>query len=181
MIQNPEKIRQREIQKQNIVLVKDKESKQAEIFRSLTQIIQNKKVVLAYRAIQFEVNLDSVLDSLNQDIKIYYPRVAGSKLEFVCPDSWRSGKFSIQEPVGERVISLDKADFCIVPSLGFNRNGYRLGRGGGYYDRTLEGFSVEKIIGLSFWENFPVEFQEESHDIRVSKLITDKEVIFFKN
>jgi len=178
-----EKSRQREIQKKQISHLRDIKSKEAKIGDHLIQTVSGARAIIAYKAISFEADIDFALSELelSRNLKIFYPRIIGRDLEFVQAISWNTGKFSVPEPVGTHTTSLESTDFCIVPGLGFNRRGYRLGRGGGFYDRALDGFPAEKILGVSFSEVFPVDFQEEPHDIRAGRLITDKEVIFFEN
>ena len=67
-------------------------------------------------------------------------------------------------------------DIILVPTVGFDRRGYRIGMGGGFYDRTLA-TSAGKIIGIGYAvseiENVPVE----PHDIRLHAILTEKELI----
>lgn len=67
-------------------------------------------------------------------------------------------------------------DLLIVPGLAYTTKGYRLGFGGGYYDRFLSGFTG-KTLSLAF--NFQVipQFTIEKHDLPVSKIITNNEVM----
>lgn len=70
-----------------------------------------------------------------------------------------------------------KWDLIIVPMIGFDRNGNRLGYGGGYYDKLLSKSDYKKSIGLaySFCEikNLPVE----PHDQKIDLIITEKDTI----
>ena len=66
----------------------------------------------------------------------------------------------------------------VVPMVGYNRGGYRLGSGGGYFDRTIKTFTQPVItVGVSFTEleipNFPTEY----HDVPMHYIITGREVI----
>lgn len=66
----------------------------------------------------------------------------------------------------------------IVPMVGYNRKGYRLGSGGGYFDRTIKTFTQPTItVGVSFTEleieNFPAEY----HDVPLHYIVTGREVI----
>lgn len=67
-------------------------------------------------------------------------------------------------------------DIILVPTVGFDRRGYRIGMGGGFYDRTLATTSA-KIIGVGYAiseiKNVPVE----SHDIRMHAILSEKELI----
>ncbi|MEH7074042.1 5-formyltetrahydrofolate cyclo-ligase [Neobacillus drentensis] len=81
---------------------------------------------------------------------------------------------NVTEPVG-----IDRIELLIVPGLAFTREGYRLGFGGGYYDRYLLNYSG-KALSLAFEEQILPQFHIENHDIPVSKIITNHEVIKIK-
>jgi 5-formyltetrahydrofolate cyclo-ligase len=68
------------------------------------------------------------------------PRINGDQLEWVRwtgePEGLEKAK-KILEPVGPAISDIGKIEIVIVPALRIDRNGYRLGQGGGYYDRAL--------------------------------------------
>lgn len=107
-----------------------------------------------------------------------FPVVGEGKLEFFTPKKWKKGSFGVWEPEGERV-SLEELDFLLLPSLGYSKKGHRLGRGGGYYDRTLAGFPKEKLWGVGFQKFHPLPFAPEPHDIAIGHLVTEEKVISF--
>ena len=74
-------------------------------------------------------------------------------------------------------VSRDQIDLLIVPGLAFTKAGYRLGFGGGYFDRFLKGFSGN-TLSLAFSEQMISEFPIEDHDVPVSKIITNDGVIY---
>ncbi|MEH7121141.1 5-formyltetrahydrofolate cyclo-ligase [Neobacillus vireti] len=67
-------------------------------------------------------------------------------------------------------------DLLIVPGLAYTKEGYRLGFGGGYYDRFLTHYTG-KTLSLAFPPQIISHFPIEVHDIPVSKIITNHEVI----
>ena len=69
-------------------------------------------------------------------------------------------------------------DVCIVPGIVFDQRGYRIGYGGGYYDRFLPSFNGKKI-SISFDEQLVKEVPYEKHDIPIDLLITNKHRISF--
>jgi 5,10-methenyltetrahydrofolate synthetase len=64
----------------------------------------------------------------------------------------------------------------IVPLLGFNEQCYRLGRGGGYYDRTLEHLPKVLTIGVAY-SGQKIDFSTESHDIALDMIVTEKTLL----
>ena len=90
----------------------------------------------------------------------------------------RSGK--ILEPKGE-AISGTEIDIVIVPTLHANRDGYRLGQGGGSYDRALAQISAWSL-GLIYSGELTVEpFPVESHDVKLSAIATPDLIVRFTN
>jgi 5-formyltetrahydrofolate cyclo-ligase len=89
--------------------------------------------------------------------------------------------YGLLEPIEEHTteVKSDDINLLIVPGLAYTREGYRLGFGGGYYDRYLPDFKG-KTISLAFHFQVLPQFPIEKHDIPVSKLITNDEVITIK-
>lgn len=85
--------------------------------------------------------------------------------------------FGLLEPIVSKTVVVDKGDIdlVIVPGLGYTTKGYRLGFGGGYYDRFLIDYKG-KTLSLAFPEQIVPTLPIESHDIPVNKLITPGEV-----
>ena len=65
----------------------------------------------------------------------------------------------------------------LVPALAYSREGVRLGRGSGYYDRVLKNYGGTRI-GVCFDEQLCFEVPEENHDQKVEVVVTEKQVIF---
>lgn len=109
---------------------------------------------------------------------IAYPRVRGADLEFVrVADASElvPGAFGVLEPQGEQVLFPASLDMVVVPGVGFDRRGFRMGYGKGFYDRGLHcsrrpGCLVGLCFELQLLEQLPVE----SHDVRMDMIITEK-------
>lgn len=96
-----------------------------------------------YWAFKNELSLNELINE--PDKKFYLPRIIDNNLEFAlftCENELKSGKFGIMEPVGA---SFNCLDIIIVPSIGININGQRLGYGKGHYDRYLKDFKGLKV------------------------------------
>lgn len=89
--------------------------------------------------------------------------------------------YGLLEPIIEQTMEVypKDIDLLLVPGLAFTREGFRLGFGGGYYDRYLTNYNG-KTLSLAFHFQVIPEFPIEKHDIPVSKIITNDEVIKIK-
>jgi 5-formyltetrahydrofolate cyclo-ligase len=73
-------------------------------------------------------------------------------------------------------------DVIVMPLLGFDSRGTRLGYGGGYYDRTLAKLGKRpRLIGLAFSVQEISEIPHEPHDIPLDAVVTEKGVRNFRN
>ena len=93
-------------------------------------------------------------------------------LGFFQPDMAISGSFEF--------FDLSAKSIILVPGLAFSRRGDRLGRNGGYYDRFLKQVSAQKEIetcGICFSLQLQEDIPIEPHDMRVSYVVTEKEII----
>ncbi|WP_100331565.1 5-formyltetrahydrofolate cyclo-ligase [Bacillus xiapuensis] len=82
--------------------------------------------------------------------------------------------FGLFEPDPAKTCPVDDADIdlLIVPGLAFDKKGYRLGFGGGYYDRFLAAYTGASI-SLAFSQQMIQDLPVEKHDLPVQKLVTE--------
>lgn len=88
----------------------------------------------------------------------------------------------VHDAIGLRSPPLDAPvvtpDLVITPLLAFQRDGLRLGQGGGYYDRALEALRAEKkvfVLGLAYSGQLVENLPHEPHDQRLDAILTEKE------
>lgn len=109
---------------------------------------------------------------------VLLPRIDGEHLEWVRVTSdtaWQVNRWQIKEPIGS---AFDGAPAVwIIPGLAIDTDGYRLGQGGGYFDRALEhtGFDA-LVIAIVFEDECVAELPRESHDRRVDVVVTPSRV-----
>lgn len=104
-----------------------------------------------------------------------FPVALQNTLEFKKPsDGFQKGGLGLQEPKGP-VVPVSEISGFVIPGLGYDQAGYRLGRGRGYYDRTLSGNKKNKI-GVCFEVSFLKDIPFEEHDVCCDKIITEKKV-----
>ncbi len=121
-----------------------------QIFWELPQYRQA-KVVMTYLAFGDEVDTWPILERAWSDGKrTAVPKVRKYPKEIFAVEvsshsDLKSGFWGISEPVSDEVLNPGEIDLVIVPGLAFNKSGYRIGYGGGYYDRflpSIQGFTV---------------------------------------
>lgn len=114
-----------------------------------SQEFHKAKVVASYISYAAEPDTTALNLALVKQGKILLlPRIAGKNLEWVRWDgeqSQISRAKKIAEPIGLANTALGDVEVIVVPALRIDRSGYRLGQGGGYYDRALPQFSAFSI------------------------------------
>lgn len=93
--------------------------------------------------------------------------------QYTGPDAVAPGALGIIEPAGPRRDSglLSELDLILVPALGVNSEGYRLGKGAGYYDRALAGVTTRTIVVL-YDNEVHEDIPAEPHDVPVTAMLT---------
>lgn len=104
------------------------------------------------------------------------------ELHFFTPGSagFVSGYAGILEPVTDGVggavrVALSQVAGVLVPGLGFDKQGVRLGQGQGFYDRTLQGYLGLKI-GVTCEALIVDQLPSESTDVCMDYLVTEKKI-----
>lgn len=136
--------------------------------------------VLLYLSAGSEPDTWKLLDrALAEGKDVYAPRCLDGKgsmafYQVMCRDELVPGRFGLWEPgPGARALAEDMTGaLCLVPGLAFDREGFRLGYGKGYYDRFLAGHSVE-AAGLCYGELLVPRLPRGPYDRRVSCLVTE--------
>ena len=85
------------------------------------------------------------------------------------------GRYGLLEPVGPRLgaTAIGTADVVVLPALGVDRRGVRLGRGGGYYDRALRHVRPDAVlVAVVFDDELLDEIPAEPHDQLVTAVVT---------
>lgn len=164
-------------------------SKDEQIFKRLITLkeFEECKTVLTYVSTIDEISTSEFINfSLSKGKRVAVPRCRDKKgnMDFFYINSLNDlsqGTFGISEPDenAERAVDLS-ASLAIIPAIAFDRNGNRIGYGGGYYDRFLENFSFISV-GLCYNSLVKNLLPIEKHDVSVDIIVTEKEIIYCKN
>jgi len=150
---------------------------------TLPEFAQARTVAL-YSPIHNEVATDRLLAWCLADGKrTLYPRVVGDQLEFVEAGSLGElarGCFGVLEPCGGQVVAPAEIDLLLVPGVGFDRSGHRLGYGKGFYDRALQAEHPGTLrVGIGFDFQLVDQLPAEAHDVRLQLLVTESNIYRF--
>ena len=173
-----------ELRKQVLHEMKDlpREQKQA-MDQALTDqflehpFYQEAKIIATYLSFPHEFQTQELIEqALKDGKKVLIPKTyPKGRMDFVVYDPQQLVKtsFGLLEPQGDlEVVDASQIDLIHVPGLAFKMEGYRIGYGGGYYDRYLEHFSNHTLSTV-----YPCQIQDfipEKYDIPVQEVLIDE-------
>ena len=132
------------------------------------------RTVLAYCSLPDELETESFLERWSGSKRLAVPVVEGSRLilKEYSPDKLHKGYKGISEPdAGCPQIGPEEIDFAIIPGVAFTREGWRLGRGKGFYDRLLPELNCPKV-GVAYSCQILDSLPIEPHDARLSAVVS---------
>lgn len=137
---------------------------------------KNAEYVFIYWAMDDEVDTRDFIIKWNKDKKFILPTVNGDDLIlklFENTDNLNAGEsYGILEPVGGEFTEMEKIDLAIIPGVAFDNNNNRLGRGKGYYDKTLKKLQkTAALTGICFDFQLVSKVPTEAHDIQLDNII----------
>lgn len=144
--------------------------KAVELLR-MNSLYKNAQNVMIFYPMKYEIDL---LELLNDNKNFYLPKVNELNIE-VCPyikgDELKKSGFGVNEPCTISV-SADIIDLVVVPALMCDGDNYRLGYGGGYYDRFINKYGQNfKTISIIPKELFTKNLPHENTDAKIDEII----------
>lgn len=138
---------------------------------------------LCYVSTEIEVDTKEFINTLlASGKKVAVPRCEGgpSEMNFYyinSLDELSSGSFGVLEPESnkEKMLTETENTICIVPAFMFDKSGYRLGYGKGYYDRYLSRYKGS-TIGICYSHNIKDELFHGKYDRTVDMIVTEKQI-----
>lgn len=146
-----------------------------------SELLRGVKTVFSYLAAWDEADMALLHERLCEkglSLAFPYTRPGGvmeARVPFTLEDT-EEGPFGIKSPVKDRsrLIPPEDIDLVILPCVGFDKEGNRLGHGGGYYDRYLPGCKKALSICVAFEAQRLEDIPVEAHDINPGMTVTEK-------
>ena len=172
-------IRKQVLQEMKAIPRKQKQAIDQALTEGLLQhpFYQEANTIATYLSFPHEFQTQELIEqALRDGKKVLIPKTyPKGRMDFVVYDPQQLVKtsFGLLEPQGDlEVVDASQIDLIHVPGLAFTTEGYRIGYGGGYYDRYLEYFSGHTLSTI-----YPCQIQDfipENHDIPVQEVLIDE-------
>jgi len=157
-------------------------SKVASEYFMESSLYKSADVLMLYMPLYNETDTSYIINSAyNDGKKIVFPvtdEKSGEITAFEAENgtSFKKGAFSVNEPIDSVKVQEEEIDTVIVPGIAFTKKGGRVGFGKGCYDRFLKKCNAVKI-GFCYEKQICEEFTQDTHDIKMDFLITEKGII----
>ena len=143
-------------------------------------LLEGQETVMVYASKPGEVDTSGlILTCLERGIRLVVPIIERetrslrlSRLED--PAVLVPSTFGVPEPIGHELpVDPDEIGAVVVPMLGFDRSGNRLGYGAGYYDRFLEAHPIEVKVGIALACQEVEEIPADRFDVPMNWIVTE--------
>jgi len=144
------------------------------------------KNVMIYLPINSEVNTIPIINMcLDEGKRVFLPSIQNNEIvpcEFIGFDKLEKASFGVHEPICKDAFESLEIDLICVPGLAFNFGKYRLGYGGGYYDKFLPKLRENCFkVGLAYDFQITNLLPIEAHDFPMDIVITEDQFIGDRN
>jgi 5-formyltetrahydrofolate cyclo-ligase len=133
----------------------------------------------AFRPMGFEPHIEGALKQVS-GLQWAYPRMQEDLIQWWVPGAqgFTQSTLGFEEPVADSATQVATKDLqgILIPGLGFDSKGVRLGRGQGHFDKSLNAYTGTKIA-VAFACQLVDEIPVEAHDVKMDFVITENAVI----
>jgi 5-formyltetrahydrofolate cyclo-ligase len=146
--------------------------------------------VMFYAAFGSEVPTSEIIESALKDGKIVILPIADMRSNNLMLRRINDlahlteSEYGIPEPIIEHTddFKAENIDLVIVPGIAFDEEGWRIGYGGGFYDRFMQLLGTDvPLLSIAFELQVVPKIPAESHDLPVDKIITENRIIDARN
>ena len=159
--------------------------KSQRICRYVIDLIRDGETVMVYSSKELEVNTRSFIGDLLASgnpviVPIIVKEDVSLRLSYLKdPSVLVPSTFGVPEPIGSEIPArAEEVDTIILPMLGFDRKGGRLGYGAGYYDRFLARNPRIRRIGIAFSCQEAEEIPCDENDIHMNLIVTEEGIVY---
>lgn len=147
------------------------------IAKEFLNALGDRQSYFIYNSFGTEADTHGIISALLAGGKrVYLPRVEGKNIVPVPFGKTQKGAFGVEEPLGAAYPG--DIEVTVVPLLAVNGKGYRLGYGGGYYDRYLKGARTLKV-GLGYYFQLTEEFIADGWDEPLDLFVCERGIYDF--
>ena len=189
IVYQKKKLRKILTQKRSLIKKNSKKEFSLQVFNKLIESINfdEIKYVASFISIRSEISTNQLNEKIIELKRtLSFPVIQKNSQElifkkFLSNENFKLGKYDIPEPISENKEILPQLFF--VPCLGFDLNGYRVGYGGGFYDKTFAKFKRLNLkfytVGFSFDDQKQKEIPRENFDYKLDFVLTEKQLYTF--
>lgn len=152
----------------------------------ILQAFADRGSFLVYYSFESEADTHGIIARLLEaDKRVYLPKTVNGKIYpvryFGESEELEKGAHGNTEPKGQACDSeeAESIEVCLTPLLAVNSRGYRLGYGGGCYDRFFEENKDILRVGVGYFLQYTDEFIEEANDRRLDMFVCERGIIYF--
>jgi 5-formyltetrahydrofolate cyclo-ligase len=154
-----------------------------------TPQFQSASSIMMYLSLPHEVDTsEAILHAWQLGKAVAVPKISWQQRRMIAVEinsletGFSTSASGLRSPAMGVPVPFEEISLVVTPALGFDRKGYRLGRGGSYYDRffTDEKFRASKC-GFAFTEQVVDSIPADSTDVPMDFLVTDEEVMYFND
>ena len=140
-----------------------------------SEAYRNAKTIYGYLPYNQEVRTVPMLERALRDGKrVAVPKCYGDEMKFICLNDLTQvapGYAGIPEPIADEPVADDETALVLMPGLAFDREGHRIGYGGGFYDKFLSREPNHPTLALCYDFQLLPHLDTEEHDIPVDTVL----------
>jgi 5-formyltetrahydrofolate cyclo-ligase len=170
--------------------VRDKAALAAAKWLTASEVFQKSEHIACYFPRGMEFNTIPIIHAIwAAKKKCYLPLLPNddSKIlnftDYDATDNLTLNQYQIFEPDSTEFFSAPELDLVLMPVIGYDKNGNRLGSGGGYYDRTFAFVKNSEtrplILGVAYAFQYIAELPRDEWDVLLDGVLTEKELMLF--
>ena len=150
---------------------------------------QRAEIIMIYLSLPHEADTTPIVLQAWKDLKrVLAPQVSWESKQMIPVEindldtDIADTQYGVREPIRGVPVPIELIDLVIVPGLGFDPHGNRLGRGRGFYDRFLGKPAFKGVVcAYAFEQQIVDSIPAGPHDVKVNMLVTDQKVRRFES